>query len=100
MRNVNGVNIQEDSDRDCPEIIINSLPRGKKREDARRKHKEQSWFELTGNKMTCPNARSEGQKRRWAKVREEARQQSVHQDQAKRLAKAWGGTYNLNREGK
>ena len=82
------------------EFYIMSFPRGKKREEARRQCKEISLFEQFGMKIKLPNKRVEGQKRRRAREFEAKRQERLVQTQCVRLAKAWGGTYNLNREGK
>ena len=95
MINVNGEFQQGDSERDIQEFCINSLPRGKKREDARRQQKEDSWFALTGNKMICPNARSEGQKRRWAEWRRKQGLKGQTDQQIVRLANAWKCSYQL-----
>jgi hypothetical protein len=96
----NGQFIQGDTEKDIQEFCIMSLPRGKKREEARRRAKEDYMFERFGVKVKLPNKRVEGQKRRRAREYEAKRQERLTAMQCVQLANAWGGTYNLNKEEK
>ena len=96
----NGQFIQGDTEDDIQEFCIMSFPRGKKREEARRRAKEDMMFEKFGIKIKYPNKRVEGQKRRRAREYEAKRQARLTQSQCVRLANAWGGHYNLNQEEK
>ena len=93
MKFINGLNQQGDTEKACIEFYINSLPRGKKREEAKRRAKEQEMFDKFGIKIKYPNKRVEGQKKRRAREYEAKRQQRINQSLAKRLSKAWGVYY-------
>lgn len=89
---------QEEADKNLESYILGTMKQGEKEEYMRQKHIDE--MRALGIKVvSVPNKRSEAQKVRWAKVREEKRLSNINNNLAEKLADGWNCNYNNSNRG-
>ena len=87
------VHSQEEADKKLESFFMASMKQGEREEYKRQRHIDRMRA-LGVRIVSVPNPRSEGQKKRWAKVREQKRVTKLNDTLALELAKGWKVKYN------